>query len=259
VTAVDSSLTSLALHLARLSVGELDLRAELGRLCEALPSALGVAAALVMVTEPSAEEPTVAASDVQAGWMGEVQCRAGTGPLPAVIRTGRPLHTPDLTRLGLPELAAVAAETGRANSVVVPLRTATTGFGALQLLGDARRPVHPRDAEAARTVVEVLVARLVDARALRMLPVPREAVSPPKSVDPGDVATVVLPVAPAARHAVDGGGGRRRAEPVSSMIPVPRQGDRRSRHRRLDEKDQAADVGRERVEAPGPQPARYRR
>ncbi|TQM14764.1 GAF domain-containing protein [Pseudonocardia kunmingensis] len=236
MTAADPTLTSLALHLARLSAGELDLRAELGRLCEALPPALGVAAALVMVTEPSDEEPTVAASDAQAGWMGAAQRRAGTGPLPAVIRSGRPLHTPDLTRLGPPELAAVAAETGRASSVVVPLRTASAGFGALQLLGDARRPVQPRDLDAARTVLEVLVARLVDVRALRVLAVPRPR--PPVTVDPGDVATTVLPVAPPPRHGAEERGGRRRAEAARAAIPAPRRSE--PRHRRDDAEQVAA-------------------
>ncbi|OZM79369.1 GAF domain-containing protein [Pseudonocardia sp. MH-G8] len=237
MTAVDTSLTSLALHLARLSAGELDLRAELGRLCEVLPPALGVAAALVMVTEPSDEEPAVAASDAQAGWMGEAQRRAGTGPMPAVIRSGRPLHTPDLTRLGLPELAAVAAETGRTSSVVVPLRSGPIGFGALQLLGDARRPVGPRDGDAVRTVVQVLIARLVDARALRTIRVPRAA-PPPAVVSSADVVTELLPAVPAARRGVDGRGGLRRAEVAPSAIPAPRQGEGRRRHRRREEEEQ---------------------
>jgi hypothetical protein len=198
VTAVDSSLTSLTLHLARLSASELDLPAELGQLCQALPSALGVAATVIMVTEPSDEDPILVASDAQAGWIGEVQRRSGAGPLPSVIRTGRALFTPDLTRLGPPELAAVAADSGRVSSMAVPLRAGPAGFGGLQLLGSARRPVQPRDAEAAQVVVDVLVARLVDVRALRNLPVPRKV--PAMRVDPADVATTKLPAVPAQRR-----------------------------------------------------------
>jgi hypothetical protein len=220
VTAVDSSATALALHLGRLSASELDLPAELGRMCEALPSALGVAAAVAMVTEPSDEDPVVVASEAQAGWIGEAQRRSGSGPLPGVIRTGRPLHTPDLTRLGPPELAAAAAETGLTSSMALPLASGPARFGALQLLGTGGRPAHPRDAEGVRVVVEVLVARLVDVRALRMLAVPRPA--PPIEVDPGDVATAVLPVVPAVRP-------RKRSAPV---VPAPRRP--QARHRKAE-------------------------
>src|SRR5918999_3534893 len=148
-----------------------------------------------MVTEPSEEDPTVVASDARAGWIGEAQRRSGVGPLPGVIRTGRPLHTPDLTRLGPPELAAAAAQSGWTSSMVVPLQAGRARFGGLQLLGSAGRPVHSRDGEAVQVVVDVLVARLVDVRALRMLAAPR--VAPATRVDPADVATTVLPVVPA--------------------------------------------------------------
>jgi len=82
VTAVDSSPTALALHLARLSATELDLPSELGRLCEALPSALGVHAAVIMATGTSDEDPTVVASDAQAGWIGEAQRRLASARCP---------------------------------------------------------------------------------------------------------------------------------------------------------------------------------
>ena len=87
---------------------------------------------------------------------------AGAGPLPAVTRSGRPLHTPDLTRVGPPELAAAAAESGLTSSFVVPLVAGGEPYGGLQLLGSARAPVEPAQAEAVRPLLAVLVARLVD-------------------------------------------------------------------------------------------------
>ena len=233
VTSVDSSPTALALHLARLSVSELDLPAELGRLCEALPPALGVYAAVITVTEPSDKNPTLAASDAQAGWIGEAQRRSGAGPLPGVIRTGRPLHTPDLTRVGPPDLAAAAAQSGCTSSMAVPLRAGGTGFGGLQLLGTVRRPAHPRDADALRMVVEVLVAKLVDLRALRTLAVPRPV--PPVEVDPGDVVTDVLPAVSATGRRGTAVGVRVPSSPAiepSLVVPAQRRHERRSRHRR---------------------------
>ncbi len=243
VTAVDTSLTSLALQIARLSATELDLAAELGRLCRSLPSALGVAAAVIMVTEPSEENPTVVASDAQAGWIGEAQRRTGAGPLPGVIRTGRPLLTPDLTRLGPPELAAAAAQSGWTSSLVLPLQAGPARFGGLQLLGGVRRPVHPRDGEAVQVVVDVLAARLVDVRALRTLVRPRAA--PVSRVDPGDVATAVLPVVrtpptptpptPTPKTPTPPAPVRRAPSVPAQRAPsVPAQRRPQARHRRVD-------------------------
>jgi hypothetical protein len=224
VTAVDTSLTSLALQLARLSATELDLVGELGRLCRSLPSALGVAAAVIMVTEPSDEEPTVVASDAQAGWIGEAQRRTGVGPLPAVIRTGRPLLTPDLTRLGPPELAAAASQSGWTSSLVLPLQAGPARFGGLQLLGGVRRPVHPRDGDAVQVVVDVLAARLVDVRTLRTLVKPRPA--PARRVYPADVATTKLPAVAAPTPVPP--------TPVRRAPVVPAQRRPQARHRRVD-------------------------
>ena len=97
-----------------------------------------------------------------------------------VIRTGRPLLTPDLTRLGPPKLAAAAAESGLMCSLVVPIVAGGQRFGGLQLLGDARRPPEPAHGEAVQPLLDALAARLVDVRALRRL-----AVTPTPSPEPG--------------------------------------------------------------------------
>jgi hypothetical protein len=66
-------------------------------------------------------------------------------------------------------------------------------YGALQLLGEARRVVEPGHADAVRPLLEVLVARLVDVRALRSLT--RRAAAPAvPAVAPVDVATTAIPV-----------------------------------------------------------------
>jgi hypothetical protein len=137
-----------------------------------------------------------------------------------VIRTSRPLLTPDLTRLGPPELAAAAAQSGWTSSMVVPLQAGRARFGGLQLLGSASQPVHSRDGEALQVVVDVLVARLVDVRALRMLAAPRVAQA--TRVDPADVATTVLPVVPASSAPA-------RRAPV---VPAPRRP--QARHRKVE-------------------------
>ncbi|MEN3265776.1 GAF domain-containing protein [Pseudonocardia sp.] len=197
---VDSSLMSLALHVGRMTAADLDLPAVLQQLCSALPISAGGAAAVIMLAEPPDVAPTlVVATDAQARWIGEAQRRAGSGPLPGVIRSGRALLTPDLTRIGPPELAAAAAQSGLTSSLVVPLAAADERFGGLQLLGNARRPVEAAQADVVRPLLDVLVARLVDVRALRgftVTPIPVRAVR----VDPGDVATTAIPALPRPRR-----------------------------------------------------------
>ncbi|GAA1255176.1 hypothetical protein GCM10009609_18060 [Pseudonocardia aurantiaca] len=268
MTVVDQSLVPLTLHVGRTSARDLDLTALLSRICTALPDATGAAGAVVLVMEPSDREPTLVASGAEAGRIGEVQRHGGAGPLPAVTRSGRPLRTPDLTRVGPPALAAAAAETGLTSSLVLPLIAGDERYGALQLLGTAARPVDPSQADAVRALLAALVARLVDVRALRQaagpaeprmpvpkpvpgpkpvpmpapapvptlrpmpVPVPVQRAAPPPpltQVDPGDVATMVIPAAvPAAVADAE----------ATHVVAVPAQ--RRAagaRHRRADEPD----------------------
>jgi GAF domain-containing protein len=226
MTAVDQSLVSLALHVGRTSARDLDLPALLSRICAALPAATGVAGAVMLVTEPSDAEPTVVASDGKAGWIGEAQRRSGSGPLPGVTRSGRPLRTPDLTRLGPPELATAAAESGLTSSLVVPLVAGGERYGGLQLLGSAWQPVEPAHAEAVRPLLAALVARLVDVRALRRLRAPEAPVPAP-----ADVATTAIPAA--VRAALPTAGP---AAEVTQVVAVPAP--RRARHRLTDEPDE---------------------
>ncbi|MFC7658313.1 GAF domain-containing protein [Pseudonocardia benzenivorans] len=91
------------------------------------------------------------------------------GPAHEAIRTGRVVATADLTRADTVEVAAVAAETGLASAVTVPLLLDGRPAGALQLLGTGYRPVPAELAETVRPLVEVLSARLADARSFRTL------------------------------------------------------------------------------------------
>jgi hypothetical protein len=203
VTVADHSLVSLALDLGKLPASGLDLPAVLTRVCVALPAAAGVAGAVILVTEPSEEEPTLAAAGAKSGWVGEAQ-RAHGGPLRAVLRSRRPLRTPDLTRSGPPALAAAAAKSGLVSSLVVPLEAKDTVYGAVQLLGAERRPVEPRQVDLVRLLLDVVVARLVDVRALRLARSAVETVAPAGGID---VATAVIPAprrSAAGRQRADG-------------------------------------------------------
>jgi transcriptional regulator with GAF, ATPase, and Fis domain len=224
VTATDP-LLGLALDVGRTSVVGLDLPALLHRICTALPAAMGIASAVVLVAERSEEDARVLASDARSHWIGEAQRLSRSGPLLQVLRTGRPMVTPDLARLGPPELAAAAAAGGLTTSVVVPIAAGDERLGALQLLGDAHRPVASAAADPVQPLVQVLAARLVDVKALGLLRASR--VPAPIRVDPGDVATVPVAAVPAprrheggARHRMSEGAARhRRPEGASAGQP----------------------------------------
>lgn len=221
MTTIDSSLGALVWNLGRTCATEMDVSAQLSSLCAALAPALCVAGTVILLAEPlDASGSVVFASDGKAGWIGDCQRRAGDGPLVAALRSGRPLLTPDMARIEPHEVAANAAEYGFVSSMVVPLETTAGSLGGLQLFGDFWRPVEARHADLVRPLVEVLVARLLDIRTIRMLTraatlnaaerafdVPAQARPP----HPVDVATIALPLPPPA-----------------GAVPLPR----RSRHSR---------------------------
>ena len=210
-------LLGLALDVGRTPAAGLDLPALLHRICTALPAAMGIASAVVLVAERSEVDATVVASDARSRPVGEAQRRSRSGPLLGVLRTGRPMVIPDLARLGPPELAAAAAASGLATSVVVPIAAADERFGTLQLLGDAHRPVDAAAADAVQPLVQVLAARLVDVKALGLLRASR--VPAPIPLDPGDVATVPVAAVPAPRRPE--GGPRHRMSEVGARHRMP--------------------------------------
>lgn len=162
----DSPLVGLALQVARTPAANLDVGAMLAGVCTALPVAVGVAGAVVvMVTAPDPLCGAVFGSDAAAVRLGELQRRADAGPLAEAVRTGRVSATPDLTRIAPADLAAAAAETGLASAVTIPFALDGRPAGALQLFGTGYRPVPAGLAERVRPLLEVVVTRLSDERA----------------------------------------------------------------------------------------------
>ncbi len=208
MTAANPRIVELALQLGQQPALGMDIGSTVQGVCAALPSLVGVTAAVVMLSElPDIAPAAVFASDQPAEWMGEVQRRAQRGPLPDAITTGRPMTTPDLTRIGPPEVAAAAAECGLTSSVVMPLQSGDHRVGALQLLGAAGLPVTGEHGDSVRAVASTLAARLVDVYALRRAgavrpaapPVPRQAHPPQHSqplAAPKPPAASPKPVAP---------------------------------------------------------------
>ncbi|WP_344741246.1 GAF domain-containing protein, partial [Pseudonocardia halophobica] len=160
------------LQVGRTAVAGADLGTLLSSVCTALPATLGVSGAAIVLVEVPDRFPGLAgvsASDTAAGRLGEMELRAGTGPVQGAVRSGRPMVTPDLTRIGPPELAAAAADTGLTCSVVVPLVVDGEPVGGLQLFGHPGRPVGDGHVDAVAGLADVLSARLTDVCALRRL------------------------------------------------------------------------------------------
>ena len=169
---VASAMSALALQLARACSPE-DLTDAVGRVCQAMPRVLGVTGAVMTVLEPlgSAGSPArlVVGSDATATHLGRLQDRAGEGPLPVAVRSGRRLVTPDLTRCRPPALAAAAVDAGWSSSVTVPVPGPAGALGGVQLFGVAEAPVDARHLADLRPLVEVLAVRLADLRYRREL------------------------------------------------------------------------------------------
>ena len=160
----DPTLIGLALQVGRTRTAQLDVGAMVSGVCGALPMAVGVAGAVIVFRHaPDPLTGPVFASDPAATRLGELQHRRAAGPVQEAIATGCVVVTADLTRSESVEVAAVAAETGLASSVTVPLALDGRTVAALQLLGTGFRPVPGELAETVRPLVEALSARLSDA------------------------------------------------------------------------------------------------
>jgi GAF domain-containing protein len=159
------ALIALALQVGGMAAATMRVHDMLVEVCRALPRAANAAGAALVLTG----SVDVCASDPQAAWLAELQRRSGAGPLGYALRSGRPMCTPDLTRVGPPDLAAAAAERELVTSVVMPLVARDRSLGGLQLLGDAGRHVGTEHVELLRPLVAALSARLVDVLAIEEL------------------------------------------------------------------------------------------
>jgi hypothetical protein len=200
VTTTDAGLTPLVMQLGRARASVMDVPVLLGSLCSVLPAVVGVAGAVLLLADPPEGARNLTASDARAGWIGEIQHRAGVGPLTDVMRTRRPVHTADLTRIGPPAVAAAAAECGLVSSLVVPVEVDGERVGVLQLLGEAQRPVEPAHADIVRPLLDVLAARLVDVRALQLAAAAKPA--PPAPVNGSAAAARPAPAPREAEQAL---------------------------------------------------------
>ena len=190
MTATDVGLMPLVIQLGRARAAAMDVPVVLGSLCGAVSAAVGVAGAVILMAEPLEGVPTLSASDARAKWIGEMQQRAGVGPLPDAMRTWQPMLTADMTRVGPRAVAAAAAECGLVSSLVMPFEVNGERVGVLQLLGEALRPVEPAHADVLRPLLDVLAARLADVRALRLAKTARPTPTP-QAARAADAATPV--------------------------------------------------------------------
>jgi hypothetical protein len=193
------TIAALVLRLARTTAAAVDVPAMLTDVCRTTRSVLGVRAVLAAAGRTTATGPTaLGGSDETADRLARLQREARGGPLAAVLRSGRPLHTADLTRIGPPELAAAAAEAGLTTSFTVPLVAGGEPVGALQLLGEPGRPVGPELLEPVAAVLDVLAARLADVDERRRL-ADAAAGTPPDNRT--EETTAVIRIAPPVRRA----------------------------------------------------------
>ncbi len=162
---MSDAIVELALRTAATPVVGLDLDRHLSGTCAALARALRLTAAVVVVVDPAG----VHGSDGSAVLVGEAQLGVPVGPVASALRSGRPMVTPDLSRVGPPALAAVAAASGLVCSGVVPLQALGRPVGAVQLLGARGWSVEPAHLDRLGPLAGVLAAQLADVAALARL------------------------------------------------------------------------------------------
>jgi hypothetical protein len=162
---VSDAIVDLALHIAATPAVGLDLDRHLSGTCTALVRAMRLTAVAVVVVDPAG----VHGSDSSAVLIGEAQRGAPVGPVASALRSGRPMVTPDLSRVGPPALAAAAAASGLVCSGVLPLLALGRPVGAVQLLGARGWHVEPDHLDRLAPLAAVLAAQLADVAALARL------------------------------------------------------------------------------------------
>lgn len=182
-------LGDVALVLSRRPVAHVEPLRFLGEAAAEVARALDVAGAVLVVPATG----WVRGSDDLSTLVGEMQQRDGQGPLSTAIRTLRPMLTPDLTRIGPPSLAALAAEVGFGSSAALALLAEEKVVAGLQVIGRSGRPIDPGHVEALGQIADVLGARIADLVELARLRQP-----PPAPEPVLEDATTALPVLPAA-------------------------------------------------------------
>jgi GAF domain len=167
----------LALRVASTPAVGLDLDRHLGEMCSELVRMLRVSGVVVVVLDPAGAY----GSDDAATLIGNAQHGASVGPVASAMRTGQPMLTPDLRRVGPPGLAAAAAECGMVSSGVLPLTALDRPVGAIQLVGLQGWLVEPGHLDLLEPLAGVLAAQLANVAALarptgpppRPVPAPR--------------------------------------------------------------------------------------
>ena len=197
---MSDAILDLALRTASTPAVGLDLDKHLTETCSTLVRTLRVTAAAVVVLEPAGAH----GSDGAAVLIGQSQLGASVGPVANALRSGRPMLTPDLLRVGPPALAAAASDCG-VTSGVLPLCALSRPVGAIQLLGARGWSIESGHLDRLAPLADVLAAQLANVAALA-----RAATAPPR---PTPVPRSPLPSAEAASETAR-----------SLRVPTPRSG-----------------------------------
>ncbi|MGW4393781.1 GAF and ANTAR domain-containing protein [Amycolatopsis nivea] len=144
-----------------------DETAQSQRLADSCVALFGVSAAGVLLADQRGSLEAVAASDVAASRLDQLQVRAGRGPSMDAWRTGAPVRAGDLGAAARdwPLFAALARNGGFRSVDALPLRVREHAIGALALFGDGALPA--ADLRAACALADVAVIGIVREREMR--------------------------------------------------------------------------------------------
>lgn len=144
-----------------------DIVEMLHRLCGHCVNLLGMAAALVVLTNERRDPHVAASTSDELARVVQPHRHLGHDPVSECLRTGQPQAIADLTHRGDGwPLASQAGEHGVACAYLLPMRSSDATIGALVLLGDEFAGPPPEDVDLCQALADAATAGMLQQQAL---------------------------------------------------------------------------------------------
>jgi hypothetical protein len=165
VQALTEAVTGLASHPGD---SELERLQRIEPLAAAVADLVDVPAVGFLLCGPGGEVAVGAASTATARGLEELQLRYGEGPCVDAIRTGEPLHVPDLAaaRGRWPRFEPAATAAGLCSLAALPLRVEGVVVGGLNLFGTVHAVLAEADERLAQTLGEAAAGSVLGRRSV---------------------------------------------------------------------------------------------
>ncbi len=164
----ESRLLQAFVQMADTLVDDYDVAELLHQLAEYCVRLLDAAAAGLLLSDQRGGLQVMASSSEQTRLLELFQIQANEGPCLDCVRTGEPVHAPDLTEMNgrWPSFAPEALREGFAAVHAIPLRLRHDTIGALNLFSTSPGPLPAADVEVARALADTATIGILQERAI---------------------------------------------------------------------------------------------